>query len=255
MHRSGLALNNLRGVAVLMVVAFHSVAAYLGSQPVTPHPFDSPPYGWRAAPIIDVTRWFGFDFFCAFEFLYLMQLMFFLSGLFVWPSLSRKGGASFLRDRFLRLGVPFLFGAYLLMPLAYYPVYRVTALDPSWSVFWSHWLALPFWPSGPMWFLAFLLTLNVVAAGLYWLAPYSGEFLARLAAKVDSDPSRHCLGWVVISVVVYLPLAAMFAPWQWVAFGPFALQPGLAPQYVIYFFTGIAVGAHGLECGVLRSDG
>src|SRR5262249_28092954 len=158
------------------------------------------------------------------EFLYLMQLMFFLSGLFVWSSLSRKGARSFLRDRFLRLGVPFLFGAYLLMPLAYYPVYRVTAIDTSWSAFWSHWLALPFWPSGPMWFLAFLLSLDVIAAGLHWLVPYSGEFLAQCAAKIDSDPRRYGLAWVAISVLVYAPLAAKFAPWQWVAFGPFALQ-------------------------------
>jgi hypothetical protein len=29
-------------------------------------------------------RWFGLDLFCAFEYVHLMQLMFFLSGLFVW---------------------------------------------------------------------------------------------------------------------------------------------------------------------------
>ena len=49
-----------------------------------------------------------------------MALMFLLSGLFVWPSLERKGGARFLRDRVLRLGVPFAVAAGILMPLAYY---------------------------------------------------------------------------------------------------------------------------------------
>src|SRR5215467_13007348 len=38
---------------------------------------------------------------------FFMALMFLLSGLFVWPSLERKGSARFLRDRTLRLGVPF----------------------------------------------------------------------------------------------------------------------------------------------------
>src|SRR5262245_54604446 len=125
MSKSSLALSNLRGFAILMVVAFHAFIAYLGSHPASPPPFDDPPYNWLANPIIDNERWFGFDLFCAFEYIHLMQLMFFLSGLFVWPSLVRKGGKKFLFDRFLRLGVPFFIGVYLLMPLAYWPVYRV----------------------------------------------------------------------------------------------------------------------------------
>ena len=37
-----------------------------------------------------------------------MTLMFFISGLFVWGSLQQKGAERFLRDRLLRLGVPFV---------------------------------------------------------------------------------------------------------------------------------------------------
>ena len=61
-----------------------------------------------------------------------MHLMFFLSGLFVYPSLVQKGAARFAIDRLCRLGLPFAFGVLLLIPLAYYPVYRVTAVDPAW---------------------------------------------------------------------------------------------------------------------------
>ena len=69
------------------------------------------------------------------------------------------------------------------MPLAYYPVYRIAAVDSSWSAFWFHWTALPFWPSGPMWFLWLLLTLNIAVAALYVLAPRSIEFLVRPACR------------------------------------------------------------------------
>ena len=99
-HESNLALSNLRAFVILLVLAFHSVLAYLGSQPASPPPFDSPPYWWRAIPILDKERWFGFDLFSAFTYVYLMQLMFLISGLFVWPSLVRKGGKLFLHDRF-----------------------------------------------------------------------------------------------------------------------------------------------------------
>jgi acyltransferase-like protein len=57
-----------------------------------------------------------------------MQLMFFLSGLFVWPKLQQKGWRAFLLYRMARLGIPFLLGTYLLIPLALYPVYRVSAI-------------------------------------------------------------------------------------------------------------------------------
>jgi peptidoglycan/LPS O-acetylase OafA/YrhL len=256
MSKSSVAINNLRGYAILMVLAFHSFIAYLGSQTDTPpRPFDSPPYDWTAKPIIDRDGWFGFDLFCAFQYVYLMHLMFFLSGLFVWSSLTRKGASRFLHDRVLRLGVPFVLGVYLLMPLAYYPVYRVTAADPGWPAFWSHWIALPFWPTGQMWFLWLLLTFNLAAAGLFWLAPRAGEVLTRLSAEAGARPGRFFIALAVVSALAYVPLAAVFAPWQWAQFGPFAFQPSFAPQYVIYFFAGVGIGACGLERGLLASDG
>ncbi|MGH6771435.1 MAG: hypothetical protein ACRECO_20740 [Xanthobacteraceae bacterium] len=98
------ALSNLRGYVILIVLGFHAILAYLGSLPGTVQPFDQPPYEWLAFPIIDNQRWVGFDLFCAWHDVYLMSLMFFLSGLFVWPSLTRKGNGTFLVDRLLRLG-------------------------------------------------------------------------------------------------------------------------------------------------------
>jgi hypothetical protein len=90
MPKASLPLGNLRGVAILLILAFHCVSAYIVTQPTHALAFDAPPYDWRAFPIIDSERWLGFDLFCAFAFLYLMQLMFFLSGLFVWPSLAAR---------------------------------------------------------------------------------------------------------------------------------------------------------------------
>jgi glucans biosynthesis protein C len=255
MSKTSLALNNLRGYAIMIVVAFHSSIAYIVNQPATSPAFDAPPYAWLAHPIVDPDRFIGFDLFCALQFMYMMQLMFFLSGLFVWSSLRRKGAGQFLFDRFLRLGLPFLIGVYLVMPLAYYPVYRVTAADPGWWQYWAHLWALPFTPTGPLWFLSFAFALNVVCAAVYWLAPRTGEFMTRLSAQAADHPIRLCAALVVISGLAYIPLASVTTPWQWVTFGPIAFQSGFASQYIIYFFAGVVVGANGLDRGVLRSDG
>ena len=107
---SSLALRNLRGLVILIVLAFHSVLPYLRYARSSAVPFDQPPYEWRAFPIVDSQRWFGFDLFCAWQDVYLMSLMFFLSAVFAWPSLARKGSRKFLGDRLLRLGAPFVFG-------------------------------------------------------------------------------------------------------------------------------------------------
>jgi hypothetical protein len=253
--KSSTALYNLRGFVILIVVAFHSFLAYLGSQPSSPAQFDAPPYHWKAIPITDAEHWFGFDLFCASQYVYVMQFMFFLSGLFVWPSLQRKGGSTFIRDRALRLGVPFMLGVCLLMPLAHYPVYRVGAMDPSWSAYWAHWTALPFWPTGPMWFLWCLLACDMAAAGLFWLAPRSAEHLARLSAGAGTNPGRYFIVLLAVSALAYIPLAGVFKPWDWVQFGPFAFQPSFLPLYIVYFFAGLGVGAHGIERGLLASEG
>ena len=101
------AFDYLRAFITVLVVAHHSVIAYARISPDVGlrHPL----HPWLAGiPIADSHRLVSFDLFALFNDTFFMSLMFLLSGLFVWPSLARKGGARFLRDRLLRLGVPFV---------------------------------------------------------------------------------------------------------------------------------------------------
>jgi glucans biosynthesis protein C len=254
MSRPSLALSNLRAAVILIVIAFHSCLAYLDSLPSAAQPFNSPPYQWRSFPIIDSQRWFGFDLFCAPQDVYLMSLMFFLSGVFVWPSLARKGSWDYVRHRFLRLGLPFGLAVFLLMRVAHYPVYLVTATDPGVAAFWHRYLALPFWPSGPPWFLWQLLALNIVAAGVHRSVP-GWETLLGKTASLGGHPSRFFAVLVIASALAYVPLAIAFTPWQWLQLGPFGLQLSRPFHYAVYFFGGLGVGIYGIGNGLLASDG
>jgi glucans biosynthesis protein C len=249
------ALKNLRGFAIMAVVSFHSVLAYLASQPAAPQPFDAPPYHWLATPILDSHRWLGFDIYAAFQYVALMPVMFFISGIFVWPSLVRRGASNFLYGRLLRIGAPFLFGVYFLMPIAYYPVYRVTAADPNWAAYWQHWMALPFWPGGPLWFLWQLLTFDILAVALFVTAPRAIEMLGRWSASMAQAPSRYCLVLLAISALAYVPLALVFGVSDWAEFGPFDWQPDRPLLYLVYFFAGVGIGVHGYDRGLLRANG
>jgi glucan biosynthesis protein C len=253
--RSSMALNNMRGLVILIVVAFHSVLAYLGSLGPLPFAFDRSPFEWRAFPIVDSHRWFGFDLFCAWQDVYLMALMFFLSALFAWPGVTRKGARKFLAERFLRLGVPFIFGIVIVMPIALYPVYRVTAVDPGLLAYGRHFLALPFWPNGPMWFLWQLLALSFLAAFLRRFAPGFVDTLARLSGSIGSWPGRYFIALTAASVLAYVPLALIFTPWSWGEQGPLALQFSRPLLYAVLYCAGLGIGARGLDRGVLSPEG
>jgi acyltransferase-like protein len=255
MSRTSIALSNLRAVVIVIVLAFHSSLAYLGSLPTTPYRFDSPPYLWQAIPIIDRERWFGLDLFCAWQDVSLMSMMFFLSGLFVPSSLARKGSRKFLSDRFVRIGMPFVLVVLLLMPLAYYPAYRVSASDPSASAYWQSWLALPFWPCGPQWFLWQLLLLNVLAAAMHRFVPAWTDRLGRLAEAVRDQPVRFLLILSCASAIAYIPLALVYLPWEWTHASLFSFQVSRPLHYLVYFFAGFAIGARPLDRGLLACDG
>ena len=255
MRSTSLALVNLRAIVILIVLAFHSVLPYLAFLPPTPYPFDSAPYQWLAFPIIDSQRWFGFDLFCAWQDVGLMSLMFFLSGLFVPSSLASKGSWKFLSDRLLRIGLPMALATIFLAPLAYYAAYRTSAVDPGLDAYWQNWLALPFWPCGPQWFLGQLLAFNILAAATHRFIPGWDHRLVRLVAFAGGNPLRFVAVLVAISALVYIPLMLAYSPFAWMNIGPIALQPSRLLHYFVYFLAGVAVGTHGLDRGLLDCDG
>src|SRR5713101_2785088 len=141
------ALGYLRGFVVLLVVAHHACLAYFPFVPPPPKSLLAQPRLWGAFPVVDSHRWIGFAFFAGFNDTFFMSLMFLLSGLFVANSLQRKGAGKFLRDRVIRLAIPFAVAAAVIAPLAYYPTYLTTGAGWTLAGFWRQWLALGYWPA------------------------------------------------------------------------------------------------------------
>ncbi len=245
-------LDYLRAFIVLLVLLHHSVLAYAVMWPAQPRIF-----GILPAPIVDPQRWAGFDILAVFNDTFFMALMFLLSGLFAWPSLERKGAARFLRDRILRLGVPFIVAAGILMPLAYYPSYAVAGADPGVPAYAHAWLSLGFWPGGPAWFIWLLLVFDAVAAGLHWLRV---RWMANVQAPRHLDvyrrPPAFVAALLAVSLLVYFPMELIFGADSWATLGAFSLQSSRPLLYAAYFLAGIQMGAFHAQSGVLaRSAG
>jgi peptidoglycan/LPS O-acetylase OafA/YrhL len=248
------AIGYLRAFVTVLVVAHHAALAY---HPYAPAPLASllaQPRLWPAFPVVDAQRWSGFALLVGFNDTFFMSLMFFLSGLFVWKSLQRKGNDAFLRDRLLRLGLPFVVAAALLAPLAYYPAYLQTG-HRGLAGFWQQWTSLGNWPAGPAWFVWVLFVFDCIAAVLFMRAPKWGEALGCIL----SGPSRRPIAFFAIlaaaSAAVYVPLALIFSPFMWTQFGPFFFQTSRILHYLVYFLIGVGIGAFGVERGLLAQEG
>src|SRR3981189_529481 len=88
-----LALDRARTFLTLVVLLHHAVIPYT--------------YFGHTDP----KSWIGFDMVVLATDSFFMAMFFFLSVLFVWPGLGHKAPILFLRDRLLRLGLPFAVAA------------------------------------------------------------------------------------------------------------------------------------------------
>src|SRR3977135_3272358 len=119
----------------------------------------------------DPKFWIGFDAVVLATDSFFMAMFFFLSGLFVWPSLRHKSPGSFFVDRMLRLGLPFVIAAFTIIPIAYYALElqeRHYALEHQSNAgfvnFWWQMITVGPWPSGPLWFLWVLLSFDLTGS-------------------------------------------------------------------------------------------
>jgi peptidoglycan/LPS O-acetylase OafA/YrhL len=237
-----IALDRARTFITLLVVVHHSVVNYthFGSG--------------------DRMRWLGFDLVVLFNDSFFMACMFLIAGLFVRDSLARRGSANFIGHRAFRLGVPFLISIFVLMPIAYYPTFLRYHLpgttDFNFFHFWWHTLTIGPWPSGPAWFLWVLLALDAIAAAIWYLAPRALDLLGRSIYALRYRPGFAFAGFLMFSIIVYLPMHLIFGDSSWLEPGgyPLPIQTSRILLYGGYFFAGVGIGAINLRAGLLAQN-
>ena len=247
-------LDYLRASVIVLVLWHHAILAYHTSAFLNPGDPTA-----TFSPVVDSQRWVGFDLIAGFNDTFFMSLMFFISGLFVWQSLTRKGARQYLSDRLKRLGIPFVIALLLLIPLAFYPaqleVNLVFGGNSSFGDLFLGMVRSGFHSPGPLWFLWLLLAFDCLVAGLFLAAVHSAGALGGRATAVVERPLVFFWALLGISTAAYLPTVWIFGPLEWIGIGPFVAQASRVSVYLVYFLAGTAVGAHGLSRGVLSSDG
>ncbi len=151
------ALDNLRAAAMLLGIFLHAGISFMTLK-----------FPWAAR---DVSLHWTFDLMVGFIHGFRMQLFFFLAGFFARLLHERLGPAAFAKQRLKRIGVPFLIGMVVLIPM----------IGLLWA--WgqprmSEQMEMPFKPpdglagvpTGHLWFLQYLLVFYALALVFVWPA-------------------------------------------------------------------------------------
>jgi len=203
----------------------------------------------------DPKEFFGFDMIVLATDSFFMAMFFFLSGLFSWSGIARKGPLNYLSDRLLRLALPFAICALTVIPVAYYAISLRQNPEVSFSDFWWRTVTEGPWPSGPIWFLWVLFAFDLVACLLYRLSPNLLEPINRLSLNGRERPGEFFLVMFAVTAALYVPGRIHFGAGSWFEFGPFSVQHGRVLLYASYFFFGAGIGVLQMDRGLLAADG
>ncbi|MHC1725907.1 MAG: acyltransferase [Syntrophobacteraceae bacterium] len=238
-------MDYLRSGVTMLVVVHHAALAYTSFS----H-YDPEQYMKSTAPVVDTVRWTPLDSLVGWNDLFFMSLMFLISGLFVMPSLERKGGGCFLADRMKRLGIPFVIAVTVLSPMAYYPSW-LSSYAVGQGDFLRGFFTHGNWSPGPAWFLWVLLAFCGVVAAAYRLIP------DRMRKLLLSAPSAWSLTGVllVVSLLTTVPLRLFILPTTWSClWGPLVFQTWKILLYFAWFLLGIALGAANPRLSLSRDN-
>ncbi|HQA83489.1 MAG TPA: acyltransferase family protein [Syntrophales bacterium] len=243
--KRNLAIDYLRSGVTILVVVHHAALAY-----ATFSHYDPVLYLRSTAPVVDKLRWMPFDLLVGFNDMFFMPLMFLISGLFVTPSLERKGCGRFLLDRTKRLGIPFIISAMVLSPLAFYPSWLLSDAV-SRGEFLPGFFDGNNWTPGPAWFLWLLLAFSGVVAVVYRLRP-------NLVKEWSFFPSssRGLVGiFLAMSLMTTVFPSLFILPESWTrVWGPFVFQTWRLLLYFAWFVLGVMLGAATTKISLSRDN-
>ncbi len=144
-------LDNLRAVVILLVVLLHASITYMAYAPEWWYVLDPDQgIGWTMLVLlVDVPN---------------MQALFFVAGFLALPSLARRGTGGFVREKLIRLGVPWVFGVVVLAPLITYMIFISRGIERPYLEFWAGDFWGAWFQQAVYWFLGALLVLFLLLA-------------------------------------------------------------------------------------------
>lgn len=227
-------LDNLRAFVVILVIVLHGSMSYMAYAPSWWYVLDTQNSLLFTALvlIIDVP---------------IMPIMFFIAGYFALPSLHKRGATAFVREKFTRIGLPWIFGALFLAPLTAYMIYVSRQVPMGYLQFWATDFWTKLYQQSVYWFLGVLFAMFLVLALVY-----ARSHRLQDATRQTTPPSRKVfVVFATLTASGFLLAGLLFPPDTWSHVYLFVFQPLRVSFYIGYFVLGLYAQRHGW----FRSDG
>jgi fucose 4-O-acetylase-like acetyltransferase len=165
---------------------------------------------------------------------FFMGFLFLISGYFTVGSYNHKGPRQFLKGRFLRLGIPWLFYYLFINTIIVYILQaKVGGYDGSiWRFLTSHFGQFLI-ADGPVWFNEALLIFSII----YVLRRALTKTPTTAVRDNNRIPSNLAIAITALSVGVITFAVRLWRPLGW-GFAPLNLQLPFFPQYICLFIAG-----------------
>jgi len=228
-------LDNLRVALTALVVLHHTAVQY---SPIALWYYSEPARGSSGTLL---------DLFIALNQSYFMGFFFLVSGYFVPGAYDRKGHTKFVRDRLLRLGVPFLAFTVVLRAILIVPAASGSGV-PYWECY------IGSWDPGPTWFLEVLLVFTLCYA---FVRRFTDE---RAPQEQGEAATGQRLPWWSVALFIVALGATLFV-WQLaVPTGTYVPilglpTPSYLPQYAGLFCVGVLAYRRGWFAALSRRAG
>lgn len=227
--------DHLRAIIILLVVVLHTSMTYMAF----------PATWWY---VIEPRNSLVFTILVLLLDVPNMQILFFIAGFFAYASLERYGTARFLRQKAVRLGLPWLVGVVFLAPLVTYLIPVTRGIARPYLEFWATDFWGPYYQQSVYWFLGILFLLFVLLAILHRSVPQ-----LRGVVRQAQTPTWALFAtfWAVTTLWYFL--SSMVTPADtWAnALKLFVYQPARLLLYAGYFGLGIYADRRGW----FRADG
>lgn len=221
-------LDHLRAFTIVLVVVLHGAITYMVGAPAY----------WY---VIDQQTSLAFTILVLLIDVPIMLVIFFISGFFALPSLAKKGAAGFIKDKFVRIGAPWLAGVLFLAPPTAYLIYYTRNVPMSLYQFWTSEFWTKAYQQSVYWYLGVLFFFFLILSQLY-----SSNARLRSARYQATPPSWKFLGafWLIMSAGMlamsqFFPLDTWYTQIYILVF-----QPERLPLYIGYFVLGIYAWQH-----------
>ena len=224
-------LDNLRAFVIILVIVLHAAITYMAD----------PPSWWY---VIDADRSIVFTLLVLVVDVPIMQVMFFVAGYFAVRSLQRRGPRGFIREKTVRLAIPWVLGVVFLAPLATYMTYVSRDIRMGYLEFWTGDFWGPMFQQSVYWFLGVLFVEFLVLVYAYLYPARSA--LQAVAPRVEQPRASVFLWFLALTAGGSILLSPTLSvdDWRSLSF-LFVVQPARVAFYVGYFILGVYAERHG----------